>query len=144
MGLTPFYPTDPRFLVLPGTGFPVAPTVTNVIKPTVPVSPAVTSKVIKPTVPVTQPITSDDKPKLKPIVKEVPKPVAPVAPVAPVQPTPAKELKPKELTSSTPTVAERSRCSQDYRSPKYEVPKTAAYMVGSDIAYQNQFPFLVS
>jgi hypothetical protein len=156
MGLTPFYPTDPRFLVLPGTGFPVAPTVTNVIKPTVPVSPAVTSKVIKPTVPVspavtskvikptvpvTQPITSDDKPKLKPIVKEVPKPVAPVAPV---RPTPARELKPKELLSSTPTVAERSRCLQDYSSTAYEVSQNANYMVGSDIAYQNQFPFLVS
>ncbi len=144
MGLTPFYPTDPRFLVLPGTGFPVAPTVTNVIKPTVPVSPAVTSKVIKPILPVTQPITSGDKSKLKPSVKEVPKPVAPVAPVAPVRPTPAKELKPKELTSSTPTVAERSRCLQDYRAKKYDVPETAVYMVGSDMAYENQFPFLVS
>ena len=125
MGLTPFYPTDPRFLVLPGTGFPVAP--------------AVTSKVIKPTVPITQPITSDDKSKLKPSVKEVPKPVAPVQPIAT-----ARELKPKELTSSTPTVAERSRCLQDYSSVAYEVPQNANYMVGSDIAYQNQFPFVVS
>jgi hypothetical protein len=79
MGLTPFYPTDPRFLVLPGTGFPVAPTVTT--------------NVIKSILPVTQPITSDDNSKLKPSVKEVPKPVAPVPPNG------AKELKPKELTS---------------------------------------------
>jgi hypothetical protein len=138
MGLTPFYPTDPRFLVLPGTGFPVAPTVTNVIKPTVPVSPVVTSKVIKPTVPVTQPINSDDKPKLKPIVKEVPKPVAPVAPVPP---TPDKELEAKELPSSTPTVAERSRCLQDYRKK----PRLSVLMVvKGDIASKNEFPFLVS
>ena len=79
MGLTPFYPTDPRFLVLPGTGFPVAPTVTT--------------NVIKSILPVTQPITSDDNSKLKPSVKEVPKPVAPVPPNG------AKELKPQELTS---------------------------------------------
>lgn len=142
MGVTPFYPTDPRFLVLPGTGYPVAPTVTNVIKPTVPVSPVVTSKVIKPTVPVTQPITSDDNSKLKPIIKEVPKPVAPVAPVPPT--AAARELKPKELLSSTPTVAERSRCLEDYSSAAYEVSQNANYMVGSDIAYQNQFPFVVS
>jgi len=65
MGLTPFYPTDPRFLVLPGTGFPVPPTVTtNVVKPTVS-------------------ITSDEKSKLDPINKEGPKSVSPVAPIAP-------------------------------------------------------------
>jgi hypothetical protein len=139
MGLTPFYPTDPRFLVLPGTGFPVAPTVTtNVIKPTVPVSPAVTSKVIKPTVPITQPIPSGDKPKLKPIINEVPKPVAPVTPV-PL--TPDKELEAKELPSSTPTVAERSRCLQDYRKK----PRLSVLMVvKGDIASKNEFPFLVS
>ena len=141
MGLTPFYPTDPRFLVLPGTGYPVAPATSKVIQPTVPISPAVTSKVIKPTVPVTQPITSDDKSKLDPINKEGPKPVAPVPP------TPVKESKPRELLSRTPTVAERSRCSQDYRSPekpKYEIPEGAQFMVGSDIADETQFPFLVS
>jgi hypothetical protein len=126
MGLTPFYPTDPRFLVLPGTGYPVAPTVTtNVVKPTVS-------------------ITSDEKSKLDPINKEGPKSVSPVAPIAPAPPTAAEELKPNGLLSSTPTVAARSRCLQDYRRPKYEVPQNANYMVGSDIALKNQFPFLVS
>ena len=119
MGLTPFYPTDPRFLVFPGTGFPVAPGTPNVVKPIVPITSPV--------------VTGDDNSDLKPIA-----PTLPVAPTTPV------ESKPREMLSPTPTVAGRSRCLKDYRKPKYEVPKNAYYMVGSDIATRNQFPFMVS
>ncbi len=65
-------------------------------------------------------------------------------PVAPVKPTPAKESKSRELLSSTPTIAERSRCLQDYHQKNYEAHPEGVQLVGSKIASMNQFPFLVS
>jgi hypothetical protein len=67
-------------------------------------------------------------------------------PVTLVNPTPENESKPIELSSRTPTVAERSRCKQNYRKKEEEeeVRTVVPFVVGGDISSKNQFPFLVS
>ena len=105
----PFYPTDPRFIVYPDTGFPV----------------------------------SNDDSKLNPI-KEI-KPVAPIVPPTKIEDTPAVS-KPKESLSTSPTVA-IPRCNKDDRKRRStpDAPTdVVGYMVGSDFALKNQYPFMVS
>ncbi|EFX87197.1 hypothetical protein DAPPUDRAFT_236061 [Daphnia pulex] len=65
------------------------------------------------------------------------KPIAPTVPVPGVTPA---ESKPKEWLSSTPTVADRSRCLADYRSKKPDAPPPTSIGMASP----HQYPFLVS
>jgi hypothetical protein len=109
MNSMPSYPTNPRFIVYPGTGFPV----------------------------------SNDDSKLVSI-KEI-KPITPIVPPAKVEDTPI-ESKPTELLSPTPTVA-IPHCNKDNRkrrSTPEDPPPDVFFMVGSDHAYPNQYPFMVS
>jgi hypothetical protein len=109
MNPMPSYPTNPRFIVHPGTGFPV----------------------------------SNDDSKLVSI-KEI-KPITPIVPPAKVEDTPV-ESKLTELLSPTPTVA-IPRCNKDNRkrrSTPEDPPPDVFFMVGSDHAYPNQYPFMVS
>lgn len=65
------------------------------------------------------------------------KPITPTVPVPGVTPA---ESKPKEWLSSTPTVADGSRCLVDYRSKKPDAPPPIAV----EMASPHQYPFVVS
>ncbi|EFX87194.1 hypothetical protein DAPPUDRAFT_97391 [Daphnia pulex] len=64
----------------------------------------------------------------------------PIAPTVPVTGVIHAESKPKEWLSSTPTVADRSRCLADYRSKNPDVPPPSSV----EIASPHQYPFVVS
>jgi hypothetical protein len=79
------------------------------------------------------PISNNSKSKSIEDIKSI----APTVPVPEVTPA---ESKPKEWLSSTPTVADRSRCLNDYRSKNPDAPPRGT--VG--MASPHQYPFVVS
>ncbi|EFX87191.1 hypothetical protein DAPPUDRAFT_97393 [Daphnia pulex] len=82
---------------------------------------------------VPKPISNNSKSKS---IEEI-KPIAPTVPVPEVTPA---ESKPKEWLSSTSTVADRSRCLNDYRSKIPDASPPSAV----EMASPHQFPFVVS